>query len=226
MNTDITASAKPEYPVIDRNPPFTKTVANFNTLDYLRLITISGVSVTVGYLSGNPPPPPPNFSFSPFFLNLLGLYINYSISKISIDLQELSRESEVHRWWPGVWSALWVDSCMLIRTLLEDSWVSSLTTVRLLVTRNMLSRVCFIYCLFTFDRQRSHTFEWFMFLFQRISIIRWFLNMHFVIHWHNLVMLSWILCCWFFPNIWCACLFMLWGLIAMRNKSMFVQSKL
>lgn len=52
MNTDITASAKPEYPVVDRNPPFTKTVANFNTLDYLRFITITGVSVTVGYLSG------------------------------------------------------------------------------------------------------------------------------------------------------------------------------
>ncbi|KAI3936744.1 hypothetical protein MKW92_026410 [Papaver armeniacum] len=52
MNTDITASTKPEYPVIDRNPAFTKTVGNFNTLDYLRLITISGVSVTVGYLSG------------------------------------------------------------------------------------------------------------------------------------------------------------------------------
>ncbi|RWW57723.1 hypothetical protein BHE74_00035482 [Ensete ventricosum] len=52
MNTDITASVKPEYPVVDRNPPFTKTVANFNTLDYLRLLTITGVSVTVGYLSG------------------------------------------------------------------------------------------------------------------------------------------------------------------------------
>lgn len=52
MNTDITASVKPEYPVIDRNPPFTKTVANFNTLDYLRLSTITAVSVTVGYLSG------------------------------------------------------------------------------------------------------------------------------------------------------------------------------
>ncbi|KAF2282650.1 hypothetical protein GH714_043144 [Hevea brasiliensis] len=26
MNTDITASTKPEYPVIDRNPPFTKVV--------------------------------------------------------------------------------------------------------------------------------------------------------------------------------------------------------
>ncbi|KAK6149384.1 hypothetical protein DH2020_016909 [Rehmannia glutinosa] len=55
MNTDITASAKPEYPVIDRNPPFTKTVANFNTLDYLRLSTITGVSVVVGYLSGIKP---------------------------------------------------------------------------------------------------------------------------------------------------------------------------
>ncbi|KAF3331505.1 NADH-ubiquinone oxidoreductase [Carex rostrata] len=52
MNTDITASAKPEYPVIDRNPPFTKTVANFSTLDYVRLSTIAAVSVTVGYLSG------------------------------------------------------------------------------------------------------------------------------------------------------------------------------
>ena len=52
MNTDITASVKPEYPVVDRNPPFTKTVANFNTLDYLRLSTITGISVTVGYLSG------------------------------------------------------------------------------------------------------------------------------------------------------------------------------
>ncbi|KAL3851147.1 hypothetical protein ACJIZ3_013029 [Penstemon smallii] len=51
MNTDITASVKPEYPVIDRNPPFTKTVSNFNTLDYFRLSTITGVSVVVGYLS-------------------------------------------------------------------------------------------------------------------------------------------------------------------------------
>ncbi|XP_031492657.1 uncharacterized protein LOC116259143 [Nymphaea colorata] len=55
MNTDITALAKPEYPVVDRNPPFTKTVANFNTLDYLRLLSITGVSVTVGYLSGIKP---------------------------------------------------------------------------------------------------------------------------------------------------------------------------
>ncbi|XP_072977251.1 uncharacterized protein [Typha angustifolia] len=55
MNTDITASVKPEYPVVDRNPPFTKTVANFSTLDYLRLVTITGVSVTVGYLSGIKP---------------------------------------------------------------------------------------------------------------------------------------------------------------------------
>ncbi|KAG1334890.1 NADH-ubiquinone oxidoreductase subunit [Cocos nucifera] len=55
MNTDITASVKPEYPVVDRNPPFTKAVANFNTLDYLRLFTITGVSVTVGYLSGIKP---------------------------------------------------------------------------------------------------------------------------------------------------------------------------
>ncbi|MBA0778832.1 hypothetical protein Gotri_006647 [Gossypium trilobum] len=55
MNTDITASAKPEYPVVDRNPPFTKVVGNFNTLDYLRFTTITGVSVTVGYLSGIKP---------------------------------------------------------------------------------------------------------------------------------------------------------------------------
>ncbi|KAL6520749.1 hypothetical protein OROHE_016930 [Orobanche hederae] len=55
MNTDITASAKPEHPVVDRNPPFTKTVANFNSLDYLRLSTITGVSVVVGYLSGIKP---------------------------------------------------------------------------------------------------------------------------------------------------------------------------
>ncbi|KAK9155348.1 hypothetical protein Sjap_002828 [Stephania japonica] len=55
MNTDITASVKPEYPVVDRNPPFTKTVANFSTLDYLRLTTIAGISVTVGYLSGIKP---------------------------------------------------------------------------------------------------------------------------------------------------------------------------
>ena len=64
MNTDITASAKPEYPVIDRNPPFTKTVANFNTLDYLRLSTITGVSVTVGYLSGTAPLSPLSLSLS------------------------------------------------------------------------------------------------------------------------------------------------------------------
>lgn len=55
MNTDITASAKPEYPVLDRNPPFTRVVGNFSTLDYLRFVTITGVSVTVGYLSGIKP---------------------------------------------------------------------------------------------------------------------------------------------------------------------------
>ncbi|MQM10496.1 hypothetical protein Taro_043391 [Colocasia esculenta] len=37
--------------MVDRNPPFTKTVANFSTLDYLCLTTITGVFVTVGYLS-------------------------------------------------------------------------------------------------------------------------------------------------------------------------------
>ena len=52
MNTDITASEKPQYPVIDRNPPLTKVVGNFSALDYLRFVTITGVSVTVGYLSG------------------------------------------------------------------------------------------------------------------------------------------------------------------------------
>ncbi|KAG9458381.1 hypothetical protein H6P81_002889 [Aristolochia fimbriata] len=55
MNTDITASVKPEYPVIDRNPPFTNTVANFSTLDYCRFLTITGISITVGYLSGIKP---------------------------------------------------------------------------------------------------------------------------------------------------------------------------
>lgn len=58
MNTDITASVKPEYPVVDRNPPFTKVVGNFSALDYLRLSTISAVSVTVGYLSGTSSPHP------------------------------------------------------------------------------------------------------------------------------------------------------------------------
>ncbi|GJN03587.1 hypothetical protein PR202_ga21050 [Eleusine coracana subsp. coracana] len=53
MNTDITASVKPEYPVVDRNPAFTKVVGNFSALDYVRLTTISAVSVTVGYLSGS-----------------------------------------------------------------------------------------------------------------------------------------------------------------------------
>ncbi|KAK4588594.1 hypothetical protein RGQ29_019560 [Quercus rubra] len=55
MNIDITASVKPEYPVLDRDPPFTRVVGNFNSLDYLRFVTITGVSVTVGYLSGIKP---------------------------------------------------------------------------------------------------------------------------------------------------------------------------
>ncbi|KAL2944969.1 NADH-ubiquinone oxidoreductase 20.9 kDa subunit [Bienertia sinuspersici] len=55
MNTDITASTKPEYPVVDRNPPFTKVVGNFSSLDFLRFVTITGFSVTVGYLSGIKP---------------------------------------------------------------------------------------------------------------------------------------------------------------------------
>ncbi|CAN8324780.1 unnamed protein product [Cochlearia groenlandica] len=58
MNTDITALEKPQYTVVDRNPPFTKVVGNFSILDYLRFSTITGVSVTVGYLSG------PNLSLS------------------------------------------------------------------------------------------------------------------------------------------------------------------
>jgi hypothetical protein len=70
MNTDITASAKPEYLVIDRNPAFTKVVGNFNTLDYCRFITLTGVSVTVGYLSGT------NFTSLP--LLLVHLCRNYS----------------------------------------------------------------------------------------------------------------------------------------------------
>ena len=60
MNTDITALEKPQYPVVDRNPPFTKVVGNFSVLDYLRFSTITGVSVTVGYLSG---PPLETFAF-------------------------------------------------------------------------------------------------------------------------------------------------------------------
>ncbi|XP_010542191.1 PREDICTED: uncharacterized protein LOC104815483 [Tarenaya hassleriana] len=56
MNTDITALEKPQYPVIDRNPPFLKVVGNFSTLDYLRFFSsITGISVTVGYLSGIKP---------------------------------------------------------------------------------------------------------------------------------------------------------------------------
>jgi len=53
MNTDITALEKAQYPVVDRNPAFTKVVGNFSTLDYLRFSTFTGISVTVGYLSGS-----------------------------------------------------------------------------------------------------------------------------------------------------------------------------
>ncbi|XVE50988.1 hypothetical protein DITRI_Ditri02bG0001200 [Diplodiscus trichospermus] len=55
MNIDITASVKPEYPVVDRNPSFTKVVGNLNTLVYLHFVTLTGVSVNVGYLSGMKP---------------------------------------------------------------------------------------------------------------------------------------------------------------------------
>ncbi|KAG1358734.1 NADH-ubiquinone oxidoreductase [Cocos nucifera] len=55
MNIDIMTSVKPEYSIVDRNPLFTKTVINFNTLDYLRLFTIIGVSITIGYLFGIKP---------------------------------------------------------------------------------------------------------------------------------------------------------------------------
>ncbi|KAK3193973.1 hypothetical protein Dsin_025283 [Dipteronia sinensis] len=48
MNTDITASEKPQYPIIDRNPPFMTVVGNLNTLDYLRFSTITGVFVHEG----------------------------------------------------------------------------------------------------------------------------------------------------------------------------------
>jgi hypothetical protein len=55
---------------VDRNPAFTKVVGNFSALDYMRLSTISAVSVTVGYLSGSSPsldsPPEPCLSqFTP-----------------------------------------------------------------------------------------------------------------------------------------------------------------
>ncbi|KAM3701285.1 hypothetical protein ACJW30_05G159000 [Castanea mollissima] len=51
MSIDIIASAKPKYPVLDRDPPFTRVIVNFNSLDYLCFITITSISVTVGYLS-------------------------------------------------------------------------------------------------------------------------------------------------------------------------------
>ncbi|KAK2656665.1 hypothetical protein Ddye_009717 [Dipteronia dyeriana] len=35
-------------PVINQNPPFTTVVGKFNTLDYLRFSTITGVSVHKG----------------------------------------------------------------------------------------------------------------------------------------------------------------------------------
>ncbi len=70
MNTDITASTKPEYPVVDRNPPFTKVVGNFSSLDYLRFVTITGVSVTVGYLSGNPLSLSLSLSLSIYFFSI------------------------------------------------------------------------------------------------------------------------------------------------------------
>lgn len=80
MNTDITASTKPEYPVVDRNPPFTKTVANFNTLDYLRLTTISGVAITVGYLSGTP------FLVSTYMSNYISNSIVFKINFVSLSM--------------------------------------------------------------------------------------------------------------------------------------------
>lgn len=83
MNTDITASVKPEYPVVDRNPPFTKTVANFSTLDYLRLTTITGVSVTVGYLSGGSLYPD-----SPFSLPFVSRVIVARVSGVFRDKAE------------------------------------------------------------------------------------------------------------------------------------------
>uniref|UniRef100_A0A804LWI6 NADH-ubiquinone oxidoreductase 21kDa subunit N-terminal domain-containing protein n=1 Tax=Zea mays TaxID=4577 RepID=A0A804LWI6_MAIZE len=55
MNTDITASTKLEYPVVDQNPTFTKVVDNFSVLDYMHLSTIFAISIIVGYLSSSPP---------------------------------------------------------------------------------------------------------------------------------------------------------------------------
>ena len=72
MNTDITASEKPQYPVIDRNPPFTKVVGNFNTLDYFRFSTITGVSVVVGYLSGLRPGLPGTSMVTGGLIGLMG----------------------------------------------------------------------------------------------------------------------------------------------------------
>ncbi|KAJ7538878.1 hypothetical protein O6H91_11G067100 [Diphasiastrum complanatum] len=43
---------EPKHPVIDANPSFGKTVSNFSMLDYLKITTITGVSLPFGYLAG------------------------------------------------------------------------------------------------------------------------------------------------------------------------------
>lgn len=123
MNTDITASTKPEYPVVDRNPAFTKVVGNFSALDYMRLSTISAVSVTVGYLSGSSPSqisiPNPISHFTPTGKLKPGLVVQGS-----------SRGSGGRRWSPAGSSGSWEGSCTPTRTLPDASWGSSPTTPR------------------------------------------------------------------------------------------------
>ncbi|KAF6145039.1 hypothetical protein GIB67_013390 [Kingdonia uniflora] len=46
------SSRNPKYPVIDPNPPITKTISNFNNLDYVRFATVTGISLAAGYLTG------------------------------------------------------------------------------------------------------------------------------------------------------------------------------
>eukprot|EP00249_Psilotum_nudum_P007340 c20487_g1_i1 orf=46-339(+) len=43
---------EPKYPVIDRNPSPSTTIANFNLTDYLRITTFTAASFPFGYLAG------------------------------------------------------------------------------------------------------------------------------------------------------------------------------
>eukprot|EP00252_Welwitschia_mirabilis_P015404 TRINITY_DN33860_c0_g1_i1.p1 TRINITY_DN33860_c0_g1~~TRINITY_DN33860_c0_g1_i1.p1 ORF type:complete len:107 (-),score=6.54 TRINITY_DN33860_c0_g1_i1:159-479(-) len=48
---DFTSVPKPEYPVIEKSPVFSKVVGNFNLQDYLSMTTLTAVSIPLGYLS-------------------------------------------------------------------------------------------------------------------------------------------------------------------------------